>query len=115
MPKTRSAPGTIEETISRFPRLTAHLICESLGYFTPEAAANAILHHRLGHPFYCEWYMHLAGVDRESVLEAGKKTIRRAFINRHHHVGYMSHYPHAHALVEHVRGGGRVPEFASWF
>ena len=30
------------DVIQRLPCLVAHLICESLGYFTPQSAANAI-------------------------------------------------------------------------
>jgi hypothetical protein len=33
-----------EDTIRRWPRIVAHVIAESLGYFTPEGAANALLH-----------------------------------------------------------------------
>ena len=29
------------EVARRYPRLVAHLICDSLGYFTPQAAASA--------------------------------------------------------------------------
>ena len=31
----RSKPGSSQEVLSRYPRLTAHLVCESLGYLTP--------------------------------------------------------------------------------
>ena len=32
-----------DDILRRYPRLVSHLICESLGYFTPEGAAGAIL------------------------------------------------------------------------
>jgi hypothetical protein len=35
-----------EDAIRRWPRIVAHLIAESLGYFTPEGAANALLFKR---------------------------------------------------------------------
>jgi hypothetical protein len=111
----RATPESIEETLDRWPRLTAHLICGSLGYFTPQAAANAILHYRRGEPFLCEWYTHMAGFNREKLLDVGRKVLEHAFRSRHHHRGYMAHYPQARALVEHVRRGGEGPLFASWF
>jgi len=116
MQRTKVAPDTIQEVLERYPRLTAHLICESLGYFTPEAAANAIMHHRRKESFACEWYIHMAqGFNTQRLIEVGRKTIERAFRSRHHHQGFMAHYPQARALVEHVRGGGQGPLFASWF
>ena len=47
----RPFPTTQEEVIQRFPRLVAHMICESLGYFTPLAAANALPR---GHHLFAE-------------------------------------------------------------
>jgi hypothetical protein len=35
-------PRSQADVLQRLPCLVAHLIVESLGYFTPEAAANAI-------------------------------------------------------------------------
>ena len=116
MEKTAVTPTTIKEALDRWPRLTAHLICESLGYFTPEGAAHAILSYKRGKPYCCEWYIHMAqGFNREKLLEVGRKTIERAFRGRRHHYGYMAHYPQARALVEQVRAGGEGPLFASWF
>lgn len=112
----RPMPSTIQEALNRWPRLTAHLICDSLGYFTPEGAAHAILDYRRGEANWCEWYIHMAqGFNRDKLLEVGRKTIERAFRGRHHHRGFMAHYPQARALVEHVRRGGEGPVFASWF
>ena len=112
--KTRT--DSIEEVMDRYPRLTAHTICESLGYFTPAAAANAILHHIRGHPYWCEWYMHMAGdyPDDNRIRNIGIEVIGRAFRERHHHQGFMAHYPAAKELVEHVCSGGEGPIFMSW-
>ena len=117
MEKTaRALPETTREALNRWPRLTAHMICESLGYFTPEGAAGALLDHKRGYGHFCEYYIHLAQSWKEDkVLEVGRKVIERAFRGRHHHRGYMAHYPQARALVEHVRRGGEGPMFASWF
>jgi hypothetical protein len=116
MLKTATTPATVKEVIDRWPRLTAHLICQSLGYFTPEAAARAILHHKRGEPNCCEYYIHLAGgFNEQKIIEAGKRALESAVRGRHHHYGYMAHYPQARALVEHVRAGGEGPLFASWF
>ena len=105
----------LEDILARYPRLIAHMICESLGYFTPLAAANALKHYVLGQPFFCEWYVCLAdGYDRERVLEVGRQVVEAAFRSRHRHRGVMQHYPAARAIVaEALRG--KHPIFASWF
>jgi len=103
------------QVLDRWPILTAHLVCASLGYFTPEGAARAILDHRLGRANYCEWYIHMArGGHRDRLLAVGKEVIARAFSGRRHHTGFMAHYPHARALVEAVRDGKEAPPFMSW-
>ena len=105
---------TVEETIARYPRLTAHLICESLGYFTPRAAAMAIRDHRIGRAHHCEWYSHMASGTR-SVLQVGQNTILRAFQRRRCHQGYMADYPRALALVANeIQRTGPSPTFSSW-
>ena len=112
-PEIQNFP-TASETMARYPRLTAHLVCESLGYFTPTTAALAIRDHRIGRAHHCEWYSHMAGSGR-TILEIGAQTIGRAFRRRQTHRGYLAHYPHARALVEHqLRNPGHHHEFSSW-
>lgn len=81
---------------------------------TPEAAARAILNYRRGEPNFCEWYIHLGGFNHEKVLQVGHDVVQRAFQHRHHHTGFMSHFPLARALVERVRRGASGPQFMSW-
>lgn len=90
---------TAEEILERYPRLTAHLVCESLGYFTPRSAALAIQAHRAERGCACEWYIQMSGRGR-TLLEVGANTLDRAFRHRRHHRGYMAHYPQARELVE---------------
>ena len=105
-------PETLDQVLERYPALTAHLICHSLGYFTPRAAANAILAHMKGQDFYCEWYMsQLTG--KNTMREIGARAIQTAFKMRHGHRGYMAHYPQARALV-HAAQHGYEPTFSSW-
>lgn len=119
-----------DKVMRRYPRLVAHLICESLGYFTPEAAAAALLAAREGGRSYCEWYDHMTGIrlrqwdetrqgpkpDYNTVIaQVTRDVVAAAFKHRRGHRGYMSDYEHARALVSQVAGGGRGPEFASWF
>jgi hypothetical protein len=99
------------------------MICESLGYFTPLAAANAILAYRTGVPFWCEWYMDGAAAQARAegrratdadVLAIGQQVVRAAFANRRLHRGFMADYDAARAIVERAKAG-RHPIFASWF
>jgi hypothetical protein len=144
---------TAEDALRRWPRVVAHLICESLGYFTPEAAAMAVARHLNGQPHHCEYYSHCAAaqvyepmreyteahgrrcvtnesyhaimlaVGRDRLSCAIRFTARRKedgtllilYPGRHSHRGYMSDYGRALKLVFDVAGGGRGPDFASWF
>lgn len=114
------------DVLRRLPCLTAHLIAESLGYFTPESAANAIVHITKDEAFFCEWYYDWAskrfangnstgGDLRDTVREVGQLALQNAVKRRHHHRGPMAEFKRALALVLHVRQGGEGPLFASWF
>ncbi len=115
--KTRSH----SEVLQHLPCLTAHLIAESLGYFTPEGAANAIAHYTRGEAFHAEWYYDWASKRRtnsdlrDTVKEVGELAIKNAVSRRAHHRGPMAEFRRALALVLHVRQGGDGPVFASWF
>ncbi|MGO8746207.1 MAG: hypothetical protein ACLQNE_09475 [Thermoguttaceae bacterium] len=115
-----------DDVLGHLPCLTAHLICESLGYFTPQSAANAVAYYTEGEAFYCEWYYDWAGKRfasgntkcadlRDTIKEVGQLAIQNAFKRRHHHRGSMAEFKRALALVLHVRQGGQGPMFASWF
>ena len=99
-PSKPSKPTTCQQVLRKYPLLTAHLICESLGYLTPVSAANAILSHINRIPFYCEWYIDSAGTNPDNVLEFGAKTINNAFCRRRFHQGYMAEIRQARPLVE---------------
>ena len=92
----------------RYPRLTAHVIAESLGYATPSRAAAIVRDARERRPNYCEWIDACYGCDP---LPAVKNAIR----NRHYHKGYMAEYKLALALVRRALDTGDEPVFASWF
>jgi hypothetical protein len=114
------------DVLQHLPCLVAHLICESLGYFTPQSAANAIAHYTKGEAFYCEWYYDWASKRfanhntkcadvRDTVREVGEMAIQNAIRRRGHHRGPMAEIKRAMAIVLHVRQGGEGPVFASWF
>jgi hypothetical protein len=62
---------SLVDVCARYPRIVSHLIAESLGYFTPESAANAIQHYQVGRAFYCEMYDHYTS--RRYEFEAAEK------------------------------------------
>lgn len=115
-----------EDVLEHLPCLVAHLIAESLGYFTPQAAANAIAHYTKGEAFFCEWYYDWASKRfangntkcadiRDTVLEVGEVALQNASTRRHRHRGPMAEFQRALALVHQVRQGDQGPLFASWF
>lgn len=114
--------NTREEVLRRYPRLVAHLICESLGYFSVLSAAGAVQAHLAGEPCFCEWYSHMAGfrpggATDSNLLAIGAETLDRAFRGRRSHSGYMAEYKQAAMLVraELERSGCTRGMFASWF
>jgi len=129
---------TRKDMMRMYPHIVAHLICESLGYFTPEGAAYALACHVNNEPHFCEYFSHCAGARtfqtpdrmmlcgdgqmrysdegyRAALREVCSEKIKWAFKTRHSHKGYMADYGRALALVNHVRDGGRGPDLASWF
>ena len=106
---------TRDDVLERYPRLVAHMVCESLGYFTPESAAMALLGHILERSTACEWYLYIQGLSGRPLLEVGREIVARSFKRRHSHRGYMAEYAVAKALVDRVRVGGSGPLFGCWF
>ena len=102
-------PTNAREFMRRYPRITAHIISESLGYAPPTRAAQIGLDGMYGRENYCEWVYSCYGKDARRVLQ---KAIR----SRHHHEGFMSWYKEgALKLVRHAIEKEEEPVFASWF
>ena len=106
MPRKR--PKTQDEFMNRYPRLTAHIIAESLGYATPTGAALIGLDGLHGRENYCEWVDACYGGN-------ARECLKRAIQNRHFHRGYMAEYGLARKLVDIYLAAGEQPMFASWF
>lgn len=114
-----------DEVLRRWPRITAHMICESLGYFSPRSAANSVLAHKQDKPFFCEWYAHQAQFepekqlyDHEAIKRITHRTLKHAIERRRYHTGYMADYGLARAIVEDCRekrNDGPNMGLASWF
>ena len=56
--------------MKKYRHLIACLIDCSIGYFTPLAALRAIEEHKGKRPYFCEWYMDIAG---KRLRREGKK------------------------------------------
>lgn len=97
---------TTTEIMSRWPRLCGHLIAESLGYFTPEAAALFIKDAVSTGSSFCEWCMHTY---RGNAVMA----LKRAIKDRHLHRGFMAEYKTARRLVNAAIRGVDIP-LMSW-
>lgn len=50
------------QKMKRYRHILAAMIDESIGYFTPAAALNAIIAYKKKAPFSCEWYLDMAGL-----------------------------------------------------
>lgn len=99
---------SIRETMKRYPRITAHVIAESLGYATPSRAARILKDAREGRENHCEW---IYSCYDKNPLRAVRDSIKR----RHHHKGFMAEYRQAYALVKRAIETGEEPLLASWF
>jgi len=122
IPATKQ-PLTRDDVLHRYPRLVAHMICESLGYFSPLCAANALAFCISKQPFSCEWYGHICHCrgkgyyDQAEMLKIGADVVQSAFEQRHRHKGCMADYEHALMLVmaERNKRGCTDGMLASWF
>lgn len=111
---------TPEEVMAKYPRITAHLIAESLGYFTPKSAAIAIIKAKQNEPFFCEWYTDCARrygelYDREAVKRVTVEMLPQAIELRHSHRGSMASYKMAKQIVDATIENQMEPMLASWF
>jgi len=99
---------SVKNTMQRYPRITAHIIAESLGYATPSCAARILKDAKEGKENHCEWIASCYKCDPRSAVQ-------NAIRNRHHHEGFMAEYKLALALVKKALETGEEPIFASWF
>jgi hypothetical protein len=99
---------TPEDIMRRYPRVTAHVIAQSLGYATPTTAAVIVRDAKYRKENWCEWIYECYG---RNALAAVQSAIR----SRHHHHGYMAEYRLAKTLVLHAVENGEEPLFAGWF
>jgi hypothetical protein len=104
----RPRPETVDEFMRRYPRTTAHIIAESLGYATPTTAARIGLDGLHLRENFCEYIY--SCFDRNA-----RACLQRAIKSRHYHSGYMAEYKLAKRLVDHYLETGKEPTFASWF
>lgn len=99
---------SIQETMKRYPVLTAHIIAESMGYATPSCAARILKDAREGKKNYCEW---IHSCYQGDALMAVKNSI----LFRDEHTGYMNDYQRARALVKKSLESGVEPLLGRWF
>jgi len=100
------------------------MMSESLGYFTPLSAANALANYKNGTPFFCEWYSHIAQCqghgmfDPDAVLQIGEDIVKQAIARRAQHTdSYMQNISQAKALAkaEREKAGTTAGMLAGWF
>ncbi len=110
--------------LERNPYLVAHIICESLGYFSVNAAVYALECYMEDKACFCEWYYacapHKTGRTREEdMIEFGKSVVLNSMDVRRRagHSGYMASFEQAFSLVlaELKYRGCTSQMLASWF
>jgi len=99
---------SVPETMKKYPRITAHIIAESLGYATPSCAARILKDAREDRENYCEWIY--SCYDRNPL-----RAVQAAIKNRHYHEGFMAEYKLAKKLVDRAIETGEEPLLGSWF
>ncbi len=104
----KSCQPEFGDYLRRYPRICAHIICDSLGYAAPTTAAKILMHAHRQEPDYCEW---IASCYRGDARRAVEDAIR----HRHNHRGYMAEFDLAIRLVQRATETGEEPVFGSWF
>jgi len=94
--------------LQRYPRIVAHMICSSLGYFTPSSAAACVANAIKGEKNFCEMVAHCFKGDAQAC-------VRHAISHRIAHRGPMAEYHQALPIVAAAVAGLGEPHFASWF
>ena len=104
------------EAARRYPNIVAHMMCESLGYFSAGSAANALAAHINGKEWACEGYVHMSA-DGRSLLQIGADVIRNAtsLRARQRHHGHMSNIDAAKMMVKEFVETQGGPQLAAWF
>jgi hypothetical protein len=104
----RSRATSIDDYLRRYERTVATIIAFSLGYATPQCAADILKDAHERRENWCEWIYSCYGCDPLPAVQA-------AIRSRHHLKGYMSEYQVALAIVRRANRTGEHPTFASWF
>lgn len=94
--------------MKRYPRITTHIIAESLGYATLICAARILKDAMEGRKNYCEWIHSCYGDDP-------RPAVKNAIKRRHYYKGFMADYKLAYALVKKAIEKGEEPLLGSWF
>jgi hypothetical protein len=99
-----------------WPRTTAHMICESLGYAGATRAARIVWDGHLGVSNFCEWIDACYRNDARKALSAATKSPEWSPRKRRHS-GYMSSYRQAMVCVAKEILGKEPDHFglAAWF
>lgn len=101
--------GDAERVLRRYPRLCAHIICDSLGYAQPLVAARVLKDAINGHENNCEWIDACYQGDP-------RKPVRAAIAGRHRHAGFMADYRQALlCIIKQLMGTWPRDRFAAWF
>lgn len=100
--------NTVGAVLRRYPRVCAHIICESLGYATPTRTASILKAVIDRQKHFCEWIAACYGCDPVPA-------VRNAIVTRRFQKGDMADQETTLSQVRSVVKAGQEPDFVSWF
>lgn len=108
-----------KQVLAKYPRLISCMIDESMGYFTPHAAVNAIVAHKAGEYWGCELYSHIDSCQNpgkmwddgfdERIKKINHDYISEAFSRRKYYRSEQARY------VVQLNLNGKESVGAAWF
>ena len=90
LPGSGQAIPSAPDVIARYPRLLAHMVCESRWTLSSYGAAKALRDYIQGRPSLCKWFFNLSHSTGCSLADAPKAALGEAFARRHQHRDYSS-------------------------
>ena len=74
------------QNLKRYRHTIANMIDISIGYFTPLAALRALQAYKNKEPYFCEWYMDIAGKRRQYEENTARLNDTELYMDINHNI-----------------------------